>query len=554
MKNRGKVISFIMALLCVGSLIAGFVGFGNEASAAGETVSVTLHKKKMDEFPTAIQNDGKVNNLFDHFQGLKGVTFTPYDVTEDFYKALDNKLKTESDYKKAIKEVVAAFKLSDAPAATPAAASGVTDDNGNVTFGTLPKRTDGGIYKVYFFKEDIPAGYTDYAGYPTLLVLPAMDTDGTTEIEDIHLYPKNKLTDKENPKKDLLDDAGEALPVPSDGYYIYDIGKVISYKASFAIPSQIGEILHDVGATGIDQTRYTKFQLKDEVSVTGLKFEGISKIIIGGTELTGAAKTAFMDKMTLTEVNTADPYADKAGFTLAAKLNDEKSNGNATKFNESKATAEFLKQYAGQKMEVVYGVSFTKETQVDVKVENDFLVNMEHSGGQEDNRENDKEVPGIATGGAKFFKHEAGKTDQGLQGAIFVIYREVDDNGTTAKEYLKQASNTNAPSWTTTIGDAKEFVSGVDGKFEVTGLAAGDYKLKETKAPHGFQLLTEDKAFKIEAGSYSEKALEYDVPNVSKGGFLPSTGGTGILAFLVVGLGLMTFAYFRYRKVQHTAA
>ncbi|MDU6525072.1 MAG: fimbrial assembly protein, partial [Enterococcus sp.] len=60
MKSRGKVISFIMALLCMVPLIAGLAGFGNEASAAGDTVNVTLHKKKMDQFPTAMKNPGEV--------------------------------------------------------------------------------------------------------------------------------------------------------------------------------------------------------------------------------------------------------------------------------------------------------------------------------------------------------------------------------------------------------------------------------------------------------------------------------------------------------------
>ncbi|MCQ4674234.1 MULTISPECIES: LPXTG cell wall anchor domain-containing protein [Enterococcus] len=40
------------------------------------------------------------------------------------------------------------------------------------------------------------------------------------------------------------------------------------------------------------------------------------------------------------------------------------------------------------------------------------------------------------------------------------------------------------------------------------------------------------------------------IPNVSQGGFLPSTGGQGIIAFLVIGLGLMLFAIIKYRKVR----
>ena len=43
------------------------------------------------------------------------------------------------------------------------------------------------------------------------------------------------------------------------------------------------------------------------------------------------------------------------------------------------------------------------------------------------------------------------------------------------------------------------------------------------------------------------------VSNVSRGSFLPSTGGAGIIVFLVIGLSLMGIAVVRYRKTQHTA-
>lgn len=554
MKSRGKVISFIMALLCMVPLIAGLAGFGNEASAAGDTVNVTLHKKKMDQFPTAMKNPGEVTDAFDHFQPLEGVTFTPYDVTTAFYAALDEELAKGTDYDDAVKLVVKDFALD--PSATPAATGKATDSDGKVEFKDLAKRTAGGIYKVYFFKEDVPADYEEYEGYPTLLVLPAMKADGTTPIEDIHLYPKNKLKNEENPKKELLDDEGNPLTVPADGYYVYDIGKVVSYKASFTFPSQIGEILHDVGTAGVDQTRYSKFELKDEVSVEGMKFEGISEIWIGGVKLDTAARAALEAKMPITPVNAGPtgPYTGKkAGFTMAAKLNNEKSDGDAAKFGESVATAEFLKKYAGQKIELVYGVSFTNETAVDVKVENDFLVNMEHDGGQADNRENDQTVPGISTGGMKFLKYEEGDKAQGLQGAEFAILKKDGSD----EYYLTQDAD-KKPAWTkidasNPISQADKFVSAEDGSFKVEGLAKGTYYLRETKAPHGFQLLTEDKEFEVKAGSYTTTALRYDVANVTEGGFLPSTGGMGIVAFLLVGLSLMSVAYFRYRKVQHAA-
>ncbi|WP_251867688.1 LPXTG cell wall anchor domain-containing protein [Enterococcus malodoratus] len=50
-------------------------------------------------------------------------------------------------------------------------------------------------------------------------------------------------------------------------------------------------------------------------------------------------------------------------------------------------------------------------------------------------------------------------------------------------------------------------------------------------------------------GTY-EGATPQEIENTTKGGTLPSTGGMGIIAFIVIGLGLMGYAIIRYRRVQ----
>ena len=84
------------------------------------------------------------------------------------------------------------------------------------------------------------------------------------------------------------------------------------------------------------------------------------------------------------------------------------------------------------------------------------------------------------------------------------------------------------------------------------GLKYGTYKLVETKAPDGFKL-GGPVTFIVDKDTYSEATSLQKVANVSRGGFLPSTGGAGIIAFLVIGLSLMGIAVVRYRKTQHTA-
>jgi len=172
---------------------------------------------------------------------------------------------------------------------------------------------------------------------------------------------------------------------------------------------------------------------------------------------------------------------------------------------------------------------------------------MNHDGGQDDTKVNPPIDP-ITTGGKKFFKYEAGSSKAPLGGAEFVVIKRV--NGV---DYYLTAGATSM-TWTAVVANedfatATKYVSGADGKFEVTGLEYGTYYLRETKAPSGFSKLTSDVQFEVEKGSY-EGAADQEIENITKGGTLPSTGGMGIIAFIVIGLGLMAAAIVRYRRVQ----
>ena len=285
------------------------------------------------------------------------------------------------------------------------------------------------------------------------------------DLTKIHLYPKNKVEGEDHEND-------------------FEVGQQIHYRASFVIPSQIGDLVN--GAP-----RYTKLEFKDAVDQTGVKFEGIDQIVIGGTAVTPAT---FLANATADYYNTAAPFTGYAGFNIAMNL-----TGAA-----GPATAQYLSQYAGQRIEFYYTVSFTDETPVDLDINNEFTVTMNHDGGQDDVKTNDPIDP-IITGGKKFFKHEDGET-KGLAGAEFVVVREV--NG--VEQYL--TVGTDSKTWTP-VGP------------------------------------NDDVDFEIDKDSYNN-ATALPIANSSKGGTLPSTGGMGIIAFIVIGLGLMAAAIVRYRRVR----
>ncbi|MDD6799295.1 MAG: SpaH/EbpB family LPXTG-anchored major pilin, partial [Firmicutes bacterium] len=160
-------------------------------------------------------------------------------------------------------------------------------------------------------------------------------------------------------------------------------------------------------------------------------------------------------------------------------------------------------------------------------------------------------------------KKDDGNYTKTLKDAEFVLYRGEGDN----IEYAVVDENSKISGWTKTLtvpegqtGTAASVLkSGADGTFKVTGLDADTYYLKETKAPAGYNQLTDPIKIVISATvetSEDDPALtaltikvgEGDVQNGTlstgivamtvennAGSLLPSTGGIGTTIFYVVG-------------------
>ncbi len=154
--------------------------------------------------------------------------------------------------------------------------------------------------------------------------------------------------------------------------------------------------------------------------------------------------------------------------------------------------------------------------------------------------------------------------------AEFILYRLVDDGtGTEVKEYVQVDDSTNkVTGWTKTESEASILKSSTtDGKFYVIGLDIGTYYLEETKAPTGYNLMSDPVAIKIDAthttyesgtwltddatkldsltitlvadsttgdGDLTTGVVETSIQNKS-GAELPSTGGIGTTIFYIVG-------------------
>ena len=143
-------------------------------------------------------------------------------------------------------------------------------------------------------------------------------------------------------------------------------------------------------------------------------------------------------------------------------------------------------------------------------------------------------------------KHQDSEYGPALPGAGFRLYSDADYKNEVE---LYQDGKFYFPIKDATGKKPVEMKSAADGTFNVKGLDAGTYYLKETTTPDGYSACPDTKIVisathdKYNVNLSGESNLNNKIINKKAGGItLPSTGGIGTTLFYVVGGGLMVAA------------
>ena len=500
---KKKIIKLMSLLVLLVPIVTSSFSLKVEAAEgddAIEKVDVILHKQVFDAGKVpVIENTGEELDMNQYGgEPLEGVTFEAFDITDKFIELL----KAGSSAEEATKTIVELAKnYNEAVKLGDSVKKMVTDAAGTAPFADLPMKK-GKEYATYLFVETNSAANIKEKAAPIVVTMPIYLV-GTNDVnKNVHIYPKNER-DKML-EKDLTEETKKQLEITINGEVInnIEIGKPFEYGLSALLP----------------------WNLSDKAFYRIIDTPGAGmKVLVDTIEVPGLEKGVDY---------TVEAKGD--GFVLSLDTKSEK-----------------VLALAGKRLGITYKAILTEDVQIDFGANNtaNVEVGTDVTGEPEDPTDPPTTGPDIYTGGKQFKKvdNNSGKT---LAGAKFDLVKLDKDDNIVAYAYYADGKY----EWKTEKPTESIYVSDNDGLVKINGLeysekleAGQTYALIETEAPTGYAKLEKPVKFEVIKGDYATVFL--DVKNVKKG-ILPSTGGSGIYLFLVIGSLLMIGAFVWYRRTH----
>ena len=274
-----------------------------------------------------------------------------------------------------------------------------------------------------------------------------------------------------------------------------EVGQTVNYTVTGKVPDYTGF------------TSYT-YKVADTMS-DGLTFKKDVKVTVGGTDVTTACTVTY------------DANENANSFTVTVPVLDNKYT-------------------IGAEIKVTYSATVNEKA---IAVVSENKAELTYSNNPTNSTETTKKPPEIVevySSKIVIDKYEAGKEDTKLPNAQFVLYKEVISETGSSTLYYKWNETDKKVEWVTDMTAATVKTTDDSGAASFDGLANGDYYLVETKAPDGYNQLTEPHKVTV-AGSSTDTTKLTAIAKVanSTGAELPSTGGMGTTVFYVLGFALV---------------